>query len=94
MPAEYTVKKVRGFPVPSRDVIYQTLVGNNLIISARESLVSDITAGDGKTAKLFLQLCPSLTTTTLLFSLSVDVLVKDDVTVILLLSVSFKVGKK
>jgi hypothetical protein len=35
----YTVKKVSDFPVPSRDV----------------SLVSDIPAGDGKTANLFLQ---------------------------------------
>jgi hypothetical protein len=40
----YTVKKVRDIPVPWRDVTYQTLsmVGNNLIIPARESLVSDI----------------------------------------------------
>ena len=34
---------VSGFPVPSRDV------------TARESLVSDIQAGDWKTANLFLQ---------------------------------------
>jgi hypothetical protein len=30
---DYTVKKVNDFPVPSRDVTYQTLPGgNNLII--------------------------------------------------------------
>jgi hypothetical protein len=28
----YTVKKVIDFPVPSRDVTYQTLAGKNLII--------------------------------------------------------------
>ncbi len=39
----YTVKKVSYFPVPSRDVTNQTL------------LVSDIPAGDGKIANLFLQ---------------------------------------
>jgi hypothetical protein len=38
-----TVKKVSGYPVPTRDV------------TARESLVSAIPAGDGKTAHLFLQ---------------------------------------
>jgi hypothetical protein len=41
----YTVKKVSGFPVPSRDATYKlSLAGNNL--------------GDGKTANLFL-LCKS-----------------------------------
>jgi hypothetical protein len=40
----HTVKKVRAFPVPSRDVTYQTLpAGNN----------SYIPAGDGKTANFF-----------------------------------------
>ncbi len=41
-----TEKKVGGFPVHSRDVTSQTL-------SAWESLVSDIPAGDGKTANFF-----------------------------------------
>ncbi len=41
-------KKVSGFPVPCRDVTYQSL-------PARESFVSDIPAGDGKTANPFLQ---------------------------------------
>ncbi len=51
----YTVKKVGGFPVPSRDVINQTLPGQEFLIifPARESLVCDIPAGDGKTANLF-----------------------------------------
>ncbi len=46
-------KKVSGFPVPSQDVTLTklSLAGNNL---NRESLVSDILAGDGKTANLFL----------------------------------------
>ncbi len=39
----YTVKKVSDFPVPSR------------VFPARESLVSDIPAGDRKIANLFLQ---------------------------------------
>jgi hypothetical protein len=30
--SRYTVKKVSGFPIPSRDVTYQTLAWNNLII--------------------------------------------------------------
>jgi hypothetical protein len=38
----YSVKKINDFPVPSRDVINQ-------------ALVSDIPAGDGKMANLFLQ---------------------------------------
>jgi hypothetical protein len=48
----FTVKKVSGFPVPSQDVTLTklSLAGNNL---NRESLVSDIQAGDGKTANLF-----------------------------------------
>jgi hypothetical protein len=44
--AQYTVKKVNDFPVPSRDVTNQTLPG-------RESLVSDIPAVGGKIANLF-----------------------------------------
>jgi hypothetical protein len=49
-------KKVSGFPVPSRDVTYQTyhLFTKLLNFSpARESLESDILTGDGKTANLF-----------------------------------------
>ncbi len=58
---EYTVKKLFDIPVPSRDATYQTLPigGNNLYITSlfppRESLVSDIPAGDGNIGKLFLQ---------------------------------------
>jgi hypothetical protein len=50
----YTVKKVSGFPVLSRDVTYLL----NKLFPARESLVSDIQAGDGKTDNLFLQCSP------------------------------------
>jgi hypothetical protein len=39
----HTVKKFSYFPVPSRDV-------TNQLFPARESLVSDIPAGDGKIA--------------------------------------------
>ncbi len=51
-------KKVRDFPVPSRDVTYQTLPGKVIIklFLARESLVSlvrVIQAGDGKIINLF-----------------------------------------
>jgi hypothetical protein len=42
----YIVKKVNGFPVPSRDVIYQT-------DRLKKSLVNDIPAGDGKTVNFF-----------------------------------------
>jgi hypothetical protein len=41
----HSKKKVIDFPVPSRDVTYQTLT----------KLVSDIPAGDGKIINLFLQ---------------------------------------
>ncbi len=55
----YTVKKVREFPVPSRDVTTNlSLGGNNDVITElflpQGSLVSDIPAGDGKLVKLFL----------------------------------------
>ncbi len=40
-PLVYTVKKVRGFPVPSRDVTYRTPPG-------QEEFVIDIPAGNGK----------------------------------------------
>ncbi len=44
----HTVKKIIVFPVPSQDVTNQTLL-------ARETLVSDIPAGDGKNDNLFVQ---------------------------------------
>jgi hypothetical protein len=44
-------QKVSDFPVSSRDVTNQTLK----LFPARESLVSDIPAGDGKIANSFLQ---------------------------------------
>ena len=51
-------KKVREFPVPSRDVTTKlSLGGNNDVITEvflpRGSLVSDILAGDGKLVNLF-----------------------------------------
>jgi hypothetical protein len=51
-------KKVREFPVSSRDVTTKlSLGGNNDVIIKlflpRESLVSDIPAGDGKLVNLF-----------------------------------------
>jgi hypothetical protein len=53
-------KKVREFPVPSRDVTTKlSLDGNNDVITElflpRWSLVSDIPAGDGKLVNLFLR---------------------------------------
>ncbi len=53
-------KKVREFPVPSRDVTTKlSLGGNNDVIIElllpRGSLVSDIPAGDGKLVNLFLR---------------------------------------
>ncbi len=50
-------KRLAVFPVHSRDVTNQTLPGREYLnySPARESLVSDIPAGDGKTANLFLQ---------------------------------------
>jgi hypothetical protein len=55
-----TVKKVNDIPVRSRDITYQTLhgwAGPNYIIQTRESLVSDIPAGDGNVAYLLVQRC-------------------------------------
>jgi hypothetical protein len=51
------VKKDGDFPVPSQDVTNQTKPGRAIInlFPARESLVGDIPAGDGKIANLFLQ---------------------------------------
>jgi hypothetical protein len=53
-------KKVREFPVPSRDVTTKlSLSGNNDVITElflpRGSLVSDIPDGDGKLVNLFLR---------------------------------------
>ena len=53
-------KKVREFPVPSRDVTTKlSLGGNNDVITElflpRGSLVSDIPAGDGKLVNLYLR---------------------------------------
>ncbi len=53
-------KKVREFPVPSRDVTTKlSLGGNNDVITElfllRGSLVSDIPAGEGKLVNLFLR---------------------------------------
>jgi hypothetical protein len=53
-------KKVREFPVPSRDLTTKlSLCGNNDVITElflpRGSLVSDIPAGDGKLVDLFLR---------------------------------------
>jgi hypothetical protein len=53
-------KKVREFPVPSRDVTTKlSLGGNNDVITelflSMGSLVSDIPAGDGKIVNLFLR---------------------------------------
>jgi hypothetical protein len=62
-------KKVREFPVPSRDVTTKlSLGGNNDVITElflpRGSLVSDIPAGDGKLVNLFLRSVVALTRTT------------------------------
>jgi hypothetical protein len=48
--ANYTVKKVTDFLITKL-----SMAGNNLIIPARESLVSDIPAGDRKIINLFFQ---------------------------------------
>ncbi len=60
-------KKVRKFPVPSRDVTTKlSLGGNNDVITElflpRGSLVSDIPAGDRKLVNLFLRCMLSLLT--------------------------------
>ncbi len=49
---EYTVKKISDFPVPSWDVT-TPWPGIIELFPARDSLVSDIPAGDGKIANLF-----------------------------------------
>ena len=53
-------KKVRKFPVPSRDVTTKLSLGGNYdviteLFLPRGSLVSDIPAGDGKNDNLYLQ---------------------------------------
>jgi hypothetical protein len=52
-----TVKKVRGFPAPTGVCHLPNSPWPGIIkyFPARESLVGDILAGDGKTANLFLQ---------------------------------------
>jgi hypothetical protein len=59
----YTVKKgLAVFRSPAGMSLTKLFLGgNNLIFPARESLVSDIQAGDGKIANLFLQCRPELT---------------------------------
>jgi hypothetical protein len=56
----HTVKKVHEFPVSSRDVTNQTPPGQeqfsyDVIIPAQGEFGSDIPAGDGKLANLFLR---------------------------------------
>jgi hypothetical protein len=54
-PITYTVKKVSDFPIPSRNIRMSGRRDAGKGFPARESLVSDIQAGDGKIANLFLQ---------------------------------------
>jgi hypothetical protein len=60
----YTVKKGKRFsrPPAGMSLIKLSLAAKNLIFPARESLVSDIPAGDGKIANLFLQCRPQKVT--------------------------------
>ncbi len=53
----YTEKKVHEFPVSSRDVTNQTPPGQeyDVIILAQGEFGTDIPAGDGKLANLFLR---------------------------------------
>ncbi len=52
---QYTVKKVNGFPVPSRMSLTKfSLAGNNLIIPGQREFGNWHPAGDGKTANLYL----------------------------------------
>ncbi len=69
-PSNHTVKKVREFPVPSRDATTKLSLGrNNDVITElflpSGSLVSDIPAGDGKLVNLFLRCIPILLITVL-----------------------------
>ncbi len=53
---QYTVKKVNDFPAPAKMSITKlSLAGVVKLFLARESLVNDIPAGDGKIYNLFLQ---------------------------------------
>ncbi len=52
---QYTVKKGYRFSHPQPNVTNQTIPS---LIPSRESLISDIPAGDGKTTSLFLQCNP------------------------------------
>ncbi len=54
-PIAYTVKKVSDFPIHSRDIRMSGLRDDGKLFPARESLASDIQAGKGKIANLFLQ---------------------------------------
>ena len=67
-------KKVREFPVPSRDVTTKlSLGGNNDVITElflpRGSLICDIPAGDGKLVNLFLRCRKPLTINVTFFAL-------------------------
>jgi hypothetical protein len=53
------LRKVSGLPVPCRDVTYQTL-WPGIVKILKESLVSDIPAGGGKTTNLFYSVGASL----------------------------------
>ncbi len=53
--SKHTKNKGSGFPVSRRDATHQILSGREKLFPARESLVSDIPAGDGTTNNLFLQ---------------------------------------
>jgi hypothetical protein len=60
---QYTKKKLFDIPVPSQDVTYQTLSGRDVIYKLflpRESLVSDIPAGDENIEKLLYGVEPGL----------------------------------
>jgi hypothetical protein len=50
---QYTVKKVTNLPVPSWHVTNRTRPGIIKLFPARENLVSDIPAGDGKIVNFF-----------------------------------------
>ncbi len=52
----HCIKGLAVFPSPAgMSLTKLSLMGNNLLFPAKESLISDIPAGDGKTANLFLQ---------------------------------------
>ncbi len=57
--SKHCKKRLAGFSCPNWDVTYPNSSWPGIIIlfPARKSLVSDILAGDGKTAKLFFTVC-------------------------------------